>query len=273
MEHKFMNVGGIRIFYRQTGRGPLLVLLHPSPRSSALMEPLARLLSDDFTVVCPDTPGYGQSQPLLQEPASLYDYVPVLHDFISSFTDQPVLLYGTATGAQLSIAYALTNPACIRHLYLDNAAHFTDIQAAAIAARYFPDLSPQTDGSHLTILWKMVCDSCLYFPWYENDEHHRISHTLPSAEVLQQIMNDYLAAGTGYAAAYKAAFAHERAAKVQQLQCPTTVFKWLGSPLLRYIEALLAHEMPPHITAVETPVAMAERYGLMKKTLLTHPFP
>jgi pimeloyl-ACP methyl ester carboxylesterase len=263
MEKKFITVSGVTLFYRQAGSGSLMLLLHPSARNSCMMEPLIHLLAPHFTVVAPDLPGYGYSDPLPQTAQSVYDYVPYLNELIASLSQQPVLLYGTATGAQVGIAYALTHPGPVKHLYLDNCAHFSEADCQLILQNYFIDISPQPDGSHLQTLWQHVCDSCLYFPWYKKNEAHRIAAQLPPAAVIQNMMNDYLLAGPHYADAYKAAFLHERAEKVQALKTATTLFKWLGSPLLPQMQALLRHDLPANIEVVETPAAMEARYKKM----------
>jgi pimeloyl-ACP methyl ester carboxylesterase len=264
MENKFAEISGIPTHYRQTGNGPVIILLHPSPRSSKMMIPLMNMLSEDFCVVAPDTPGYGFSAPLTGKPGSLYDYMPWLHTFVKQVTDHPVSIYGTATGAQLAIAYGLTHSENTHQLFLDNTAHFDEAQRREIVQQYFPDFSPQSDGSHLQKIWQYVCDSCLYFPWYDQKEENRIATQLPPESFLQEVVQDYILAGTGYEIAYRAAFEHERAEKIQQLTCPATIFKWKGSPLLKYIERLLQFPLPENIKVIETPANNNYRYEVMK---------
>ncbi len=236
MENKFIKINGINIHYRCEGQGNVLVLLHPSPRNSKMMEPLMNLLSPHFFVIAPDMPGYGYSDALPQLIKSLYDYVPYLHTLITHITQSPVRIYGTATGAQLAIAYSLTHNN-VKHLFLDSAAHFEEITCDEILKRYFIDIAEQEDGSHLQKIWNLVCDSCLFFPWYEKNEACRIAKKLPNEKIIQTIVNDYLLAGENYTDAYIVAFKHERVEKVQQLKCNTTIFKWLGSPILKHINA------------------------------------
>jgi pimeloyl-ACP methyl ester carboxylesterase len=256
IQQKFISIDGVNIHYRRCGSGPFIFLLHPSPRSSRMMEPLMQMLSENFTVVAPDTPGYGFSGALPERANSLYDYVPYLHKLINSITDNPITLYGTATGAQLAIAYSLIYNEHVRHLYLDNAAHFDEDTCDEILKNYFPDFSPKEDGSHLQKIWEHVCSSCLFFPWF--------AAMLPPATVVQNIVDDYVLAGANYADGYIAAFKHERAEKVQQLKCSTTIFKWLGSPILKHIEALVSNKMPANITVVETETGIAGRWQRMK---------
>lgn len=264
MERKITKINGINIHYRQAGNGPFLFLFHPSPRSGKMMEALMTVLQPHFTTIAPDTPGYGYSDPLPERATALYDYLPALNQFICQFTDEPVDIYGSATGAQLAIAYGLKHPEGVRKLWLDNCAHFNPDQTDYLLPRYFPDFSPKEDGSHLPLIWQHVQDSCLFFPWFDKKDENRIAGQLPPAGIIQSIVNDYLLAGPHYADAYRGAFMHERAENLQQLTCPATIFRWLGSPILLYINQLLTHPFPPNISFMNTPVELAERFNTMQ---------
>jgi haloacetate dehalogenase len=49
------------VFVRSSGSGPPLLLLHGFPETHLMWRDVAPLLAQDFTVVCADLPGYGQS--------------------------------------------------------------------------------------------------------------------------------------------------------------------------------------------------------------------
>jgi pimeloyl-ACP methyl ester carboxylesterase len=61
--HHFVDVDGLKIFYREAGAdtSPTLLLLHGFPTSSHMFRDLITALADDYHVVAPDLPGFGFS--------------------------------------------------------------------------------------------------------------------------------------------------------------------------------------------------------------------
>ena len=53
--------GTRQVHYRRGGQGPVVLLLHQSPQSSREMEPLIEAWGQSFTLIAPDSPGYGFS--------------------------------------------------------------------------------------------------------------------------------------------------------------------------------------------------------------------
>src|SRR5690242_4845010 len=56
-----IDTGETTIFTRRLGSGPPLLLLHGFPETQLMWRNIAPLLARDFTVVCADLRGYGQS--------------------------------------------------------------------------------------------------------------------------------------------------------------------------------------------------------------------
>ena len=130
-------------------------------------------LAPVFHVVAVDTPGYGGSDLLPIPVTQLSDYLAPLYALPQTVAGPQCLLYGSATGAQLGIAFANRHSGAVKHLLLDNAAHFDDAERRHILARYFPDLSPRSDGAHLLTAWRMAARMAQFFPWFEDNEAHR----------------------------------------------------------------------------------------------------
>jgi alpha-beta hydrolase superfamily lysophospholipase len=61
--YRTVKVDGLDIFYREAGPkdAPALLLLHGFPTSSHMFRNLIAALADEFHVVAPDYPGFGQS--------------------------------------------------------------------------------------------------------------------------------------------------------------------------------------------------------------------
>lgn len=60
--YKTVNIDGINIFYREMGstNKPVLLLLHGFPSASHMFRDLMPLLSEQFRLIAPDHPGFGQ---------------------------------------------------------------------------------------------------------------------------------------------------------------------------------------------------------------------
>ena len=262
---------GHQTHYRRAGAGSPLVLLHASPMSSALMVPLIERLSDMADVIAPDTPGYGQSDPLAQEQlkaaVDLTPYVNWLAKFINTMELQTVGVYGTATGAQIAIEFARRFPDRVQYVVLDNAAHFTDDERDAITRDYFPSIAPEADGSHLQQAWEMARGVFQWFPWYRQDDAHRISDQAPPAAAVHATAMAYLIAGEDYAEAYRRAFNNEDASRVLDIEVPVRVIRWQGSVLKHYADRYDDFDWPPHIQMVRCEADVAERYAAIRRVV------
>ena len=73
VRHRFAEVGGVRVFYREAGPAdaPALLLLHGFPASSHQYRNLIPALAGKFHVIGMDYPGFGNSD--MPDPAK-YPY-------------------------------------------------------------------------------------------------------------------------------------------------------------------------------------------------------
>jgi len=65
-----IDVGEAELRVRHGGSGSPLLLLHGHPRTHATWHRVAPLLARDYTVVCPDLRGYGESSKPATTPGS-----------------------------------------------------------------------------------------------------------------------------------------------------------------------------------------------------------
>ncbi len=80
------SVNGVEISFVTAGKGPPVLLLHGFPQCKALWAKVAPLLSKDYTVVCADLRGYGDSS----KPANRPDNMP--YSFREMARDQTELM-------------------------------------------------------------------------------------------------------------------------------------------------------------------------------------
>jgi len=74
-DHARRTVDTVEIAYATAGSGPPLLLLHGYPQNRFMWSQVAPILSRDFTVVCPDLRGYGDSaKPPAGPDASEYSF-------------------------------------------------------------------------------------------------------------------------------------------------------------------------------------------------------
>ena len=112
--------GETSIFIRWAGAGPPLLLLHGFPQTQLMWRRVAPLLAEQFTVVCADLRGYGQSGC----PASTRDHEPyskraMARDMVAvmaSLGFQRFIVAGHDRGGRVAYRLALDHPALVDSL-------------------------------------------------------------------------------------------------------------------------------------------------------------
>lgn len=236
---------------RMLGHGAPLLMLHASPLSSAFLVEHQRALAPNWRTLALDTPGYGMSDPLPEPAASLEDYASALFAAADNLGIRRFALYGGATGAQIALVMARTDPARITRLVLDNCGLFTDADVAAWEDRYFPDLSPRPDGSHLAQIWEVARRQFVAFPWFSDTPEHQLQRPAPPLEVIQAMALHYQLAGSDYDRAYRLAFRAERNESFAGLEVPTVLIDWHGSIMRSQTLALIEAGLPASVTVRE----------------------
>ncbi|MDA5194427.1 alpha/beta fold hydrolase [Govanella unica] len=197
--------------------------LHESPRSSISLLPLLTRLSDRFTVIAIDTPGYGFSDPLLHAAPEMSDYVATIAALLAKLGLPKVGLYGTHTGAAIAAAFAVAHPDQVSALVLDGYGIFTESEKENFITRYLTPFAPSWDGSHIMHLWSRIKDLYMWFPWYDRSAERRLMLDPPDLLTQQLTAIGFLQTGSGYELAYRRAAEHDANGHLQKLQVPVTV--------------------------------------------------
>jgi pimeloyl-ACP methyl ester carboxylesterase len=225
-------------------------------------------LADLGACLALDTPGYGQSDPLPQPSPSLEDYGAALLAALDQLDVETFVLLGNATGAQIALAMAKLAPARVRRLILENCGHFDPADRAAWEEAYFPDLSPQASGAHLTTIWDMCAKQTTRFPWHLPLQPDQRERPHPPATALTAMASAFLLAGPGYDRAYRAAFRAEDAASFNGLTVPCTIINWAGSAVRTQLQALLAQPLPSQVGSVVAGESQEARFAALRQVVL-----
>lgn len=111
-----------QIHYVREGTGKPLVLLAASGRSSRMFARLVPLLAPHFAVYTPDTPGFGNSDPL-KPGTTIEQLAECLLEVLDALGLERTLLYGLHTGNKIATSMAVRWPERIDHLVLGGQSH------------------------------------------------------------------------------------------------------------------------------------------------------
>lgn len=187
---------------------PPLVCIHMSPMSGRVFEDFLAEIGADRTAIAFDTPGFGLSDPP-PSPPSIADYASALLDGLSALdVTGPVDVMGYHTGSMIAVEMALQAPSRVRRLVMVAAPIITAQEREQFRA-FYREKPVQADGSHLLARWQG-------FHYY---------HMRPGAdlEAIAEKFPDALLGGARSAWGHQAAFAHDLAGRMAQLEQPALV--------------------------------------------------
>ena len=237
----FVTIDGTRqIHYRRAGKGPPVLLLHQSPKSSREHLPLMQHLMDRFTCISPDTPGNGNSDPLSLSDPDMADYGDNVAAFLDALGIDKIAVYGFHTGASVGAAFAARHPNRVHIAVLNGLVTLNAEERADILANYLTPFEPHWDGSHLTWLWARLREQTIFFPWYRPSLAGRMHGPVPAPEVLHDGVLEFLRSGDHYRGPYGAAFKLDGAAMVAAMKSPAIICASDWDPTSNYLDRLPA---------------------------------
>lgn len=118
-----------RVHYTIRGSGEPILFLHGIPTSGMLWEETARILSNEFTCVCLDLPGWGKSTPLASRGTRLLeDCIPILEALEAACGFAIRFIASTDAGAVVAAYYAAVRPQQVERLVLMSAPLWPDLR-------------------------------------------------------------------------------------------------------------------------------------------------
>jgi pimeloyl-ACP methyl ester carboxylesterase len=129
-EHRYVEVDGLKVFYREAGpkSGPAILLLHGLPASSREFDTLIPLLADKYHLIAPDYPGFGHSD---TPPPDQFSYTfENIADVVDKFTTAVGLtkyaLYMNDYGGPVGLRLAVAHPERVTAIIVQNAVAHID---------------------------------------------------------------------------------------------------------------------------------------------------
>jgi pimeloyl-ACP methyl ester carboxylesterase len=125
LRFKTIQVDGLTVFYREAGdkNKPAILLLHGFPSSSHMYRNLINDLSDDFHLIAPDYPGFGQSSaPSPSDYTYSFDnFALTINHFIDALELKKFVLFMHDYGGPVGFRIASQRPERIQALIVQNA--------------------------------------------------------------------------------------------------------------------------------------------------------
>lgn len=213
-----------------------IVLIHPLPGSSALLEPLMEALSSTTgrEVISFDLPGSGESIQASNDGMSVQALARSTIEILDLLGVERSDLAGHQGGACVAVEMASLAPDRFGKLVLDAPACLPSDQRHILASRWLEQLGPTTpteDGLHLLRIWHMRRDMSLWWPWFERARGHTRSGpisihpdqlTLEVREMIKQIDN--------LSPALAAVLTYPMAERLQGLARPVALSARSGDP-------------------------------------------
>jgi len=223
--------------------------------------------SAHFTCIAPDTPGFGQSDPLPGEP-EIDDFADALSEFLGALGLERCAAYGFHSGGVILVSALKRKPELFSCLAIGGYAVWNAQDMEHFGQEYLPHWQPLPYGEHLTWLWNRMLEQSWFFPWFDTRDEMRLSVAHADSARVHRAIMEMLDAGAAYRAGYGAVLRAPRdlpAPRTQVPPCLITAFE--GDPLYPHLERL--GELPANWSAhgVTTP---AEHYDLSLAFLKAH---
>ncbi|MBA4747200.1 MAG: alpha/beta fold hydrolase [Sphingopyxis sp.] len=235
----YLTINGRRVHYRRAGKGPPLLMVHQSPRSSAEYDGLMRDWGAHFTCIAPDTPGFGQSDPLAKPDADIDDFADALIAFVRALGLTHVAAYGFHSGAIILVTALKRDPHLFSGLAIGGYAIWTAQEMAIFGEAYLPPLLPSAYGEHLVWLWNRMLEQSWFFPWFDIRDQARLSVAHADVARVHAAVLEMLDAGDAYRIGYGAVLRAPRdIPPPDAVTPPVLISAYDGDPLQAHIDRL-----------------------------------
>ena len=109
-----VDAGGVRVWYKEAGSGPALVLLHEGLADSRMYDSQFAAFAEHYHVVRYDLPGYGRSG----SPEGPFSHHDILYRLLRNLDIEQAALLGMSLGGSVALDFTLTDPSMVSALLL-----------------------------------------------------------------------------------------------------------------------------------------------------------
>lgn len=222
----YIEVNGLQLHYRYAGTVelPPLLLLHQSPSSSIMYEPLMAALADRFFLIAPDTPGFGNSDALpVERDVEIADYARLVHEFITALGIAPCGIFGHHTGAAIAVQLEHDYPGTAVAMALSGPTLLDVNQKHALPAMASP-FALEESAEHLQAMWQRL----------------RAKDNQAPLQLTQRELLLAFTCGNSYPASYAAVARQDFAGQLPAIACPVLVYAGDQDPLYGAVKPTLA---------------------------------
>jgi len=217
-------------------------MLHGSPGDSAILAHEMAVLAQRFTCLALDTPGFGGSDPLPGDVLTLPELAGATAAAMSALGLPPCRVYGTHTGAAISLELGVGWPDQVTGLVLEGLPMFTQSEIDVLFQGYFAPMIPDPLGGHLFETWMRFRDQFTWFPWLSRDVTRLNPVDRPTPEEIEVWVSMFYRSCRTYGPAYKAACYYGPLAfgAVQALNTPAIFMASAEDMLFSHLDRLPA---------------------------------
>ncbi len=228
-------------------------MVHQSPRSSAEYTLLMENWGRYFTCIAPDTPCFGQSDPL-PEDSEIDDFGDACVAIVKALGLQGCAAYGFHSGGIILMNVVKRYPELFGAVAMGGYAIWTREERALFDGDYLPPYVEKPFGDHLIWLWNRVLEETWQFPWFDvanglkltgaNDDPARVAASLAML----------LDAGPAYRTGYGAVLRAGRDVPDADAAVPPAIISaYKADPLYAHIDRLPALPGNWRVEKVDTP--------------------
>lgn len=126
MENRSIQYQNKNIYYRITGKGNPVVLLHGFGEDGNIWNGLMSGLQENYQLIVPDIPGSGNSEMLEDKNGSIEEYAAVLMAILNKEKITQCCVIGHSMGGYIALAFAEKYPGYLNGLGLFHSSAFAD---------------------------------------------------------------------------------------------------------------------------------------------------